>query len=479
MTRFGLLLGLSLVLAGAVSAQDGVWLANYQTGSPGITKYAFDGTLLVDVPLPGTLCYSAAVDYVQDVWITTSGSQALKLDTGGRILLTVTTGASPQGVAVDAASNLIVVSRGARTVTKFDPAGKPIATAPTPKGALSCIVDPGGNVWVPCFDLGANVPFELYRYDSGLQTLVTFTFTPVSTATFGLSGIACDPVGDLYVANQDRSTVMKIATNGALLWETPVSAYARGVSVDVVGNVWAAGHAGRAVFQLRAADGALLRTINTPNASPLCGTLVDANSDLWSLGNVSPNINKWDRLSGVNLLQRNQRGGSTVAMGDSSGYHSAVILNGARDFDGDGVSNLDEALAGSNYLDIFSTPRTPTPIFSGSLTGGTTLYVGVRHRASAGMNYGVGFSFGATPGIPVPGVGTIPLNLDNLFLLSVVVRPPMFQNTLGVLDGLGDGLARVRVPAGLPSSIDVYVAFVTFDRRGIQTISNPGKLRTP
>jgi len=43
MSRFGLVLGLSLVLAGAVSAQDEVWLANYQTGSPGITKYLAAG----------------------------------------------------------------------------------------------------------------------------------------------------------------------------------------------------------------------------------------------------------------------------------------------------------------------------------------------------------------------------------------------------------------------------------------------------
>jgi hypothetical protein len=109
------------------------------------------------------------------------------------------------------------------------------------------------------------------------------------------------------------------------------------------------------VFQLRASDGVLLNTINAPNNSPLCGALVDANSDIWSLGNVSPNINKWDRASGLNLLQRNQRGGSTVAVGDSSGFHSAVVLNGSKDFDGDGDSNLNEAAGGSNYLDIFTT----------------------------------------------------------------------------------------------------------------------------
>jgi hypothetical protein len=123
--------------------------------------------------------------------------------------------------------------------------------------------------------------------------------------------------------------------------------------------------------------------------------------------------------------------------------------------------------------------KKPTPIISGDLTGGTTLFVGLRHRGSANMAYAVGFSFGATPGIPVPGVGTIPLNLDNLLILSLWFGAPVFNNMLGGLDGLGDGLANVQVPKGLPSNLDLYVAFVTFNAQGIQTISNPVKLTTP
>jgi streptogramin lyase len=479
MTRALMLICLLLLVAGTAHPQDGLWFCNYQTGNPGITRYAFDGTRLVDVGLPGSICYAAAVDYARDVWVTTSSSQALKIDSSGQIQVTTSTGTSPQGVAVDGFDNLFVVSRGARTVTKFDPFGKAVATGQTPKGCLSCIVDAQGQVYVPVFDLGSNVPFELYRYDNNLQNMVTITFTPNSTSTFGLSGIACDVSGDLYVANQARSSVMKILSTGTVGWETPVPAYARGMAVDVQGHVWAAGHAGRAVFKLRAGDGALLSTFNTPGSSPLCGVLVDANSDVWSLGNVSPVINKWDRAGGVNLVQRNERAGSTVAMGESSGYHSAVILHGSQDYDGDFVDNLSEALAGSSFLDQFTTPTRPTPIVSGDLSGGSNLYLGVRHLASAGMNYAVGLSFGTTPGIPIPGVGTIPLNLDNLLIISLQLGAPLFNNMLGGLDGQGDGLAWVQMPSGLPSNITMYAAFVTFDAGGIRVISNPVILVTP
>jgi len=483
MRRLDVVLAVLMVLTtgtAGTSAQDGLWFANYQVPSAGITKYAFDGTLIKDVPIPGSLCYSGAVDYAQNVWIATSSSVLYKIDTLGKILLSVSTGGGPQGVAVDAVDNCYVVSRSGKTVTKYDLNGKAVQTGQTPKACLSCIVDTKGNVIVPCFDLAqTGIPFEVYKYDNNLQNRITFTFTPTNTSRYALSGIACDTADDLYVANQARSTVMKINAFGTVAWETPIPAYARGVAVDAVGHVWAAGHAGRAVFKLRANDGTLLTTYNTPNNSPLCGILVDANSDVWSLGNVSPIINKWDRGSGTNLVQATQRSGSTVATGDTSGYHSAVFLNGAKDFDGDGASNLVEAQAGSSYLDIFTTPKKPTPILSGTMTGGTTLYVGVRHAASAGMNYAVGFSLGTSPGIPVPGVGTIPLNLDNLLIFSLQFGPPVFINMSGVLDGLGDGLAHVKVPPGLPSNLTMYTAFITFDFKGIHVISNPAKGVTP
>lgn len=482
MRRLDFVLAILVVLtAGATEtgAQDGLWFANYQAPSAGITKYAFDGTVIKDVPIPGSICYSGAVDYAQNVWITTSSSVLYKIDSTGNILLSVSTGAGPQGVAVDAVDNVYVVSRSAMTVTKYDSGGKAVQTGQTPRACLSCIVDTKGNVIVPCFDLvQTGIPFEIYKYDNNLQNRITFTFTPTNTSRYAMSGIACDTADDLYVANQARSTVMKINAFGTVAWETPIPAYARGVAADAVGQVWAAGHAGRAVFKLRASDGTLLSTFNTPNSSPLCGVLVDANSDVWSLGNVRPIINKWDRRSGTNLVQATQRTGSTVATGDTSGYHSAVFLNGARDFDGDGASNLVEARAGTSYLDIFSTPKKPTPILSGTLTGATTLYVGVRHAASAGMNYTVGFSLGTSPGIPVPGAGTIPLNLDNLLILSLQFGPPLFNDMFGVLDALGDGLAHVRVPSGLPSNLAMYTAFVTFDFKGIHVISNPAKLLT-
>lgn len=475
--------GLLCTPLATATAQNALWFPTYDASASqvGITKYDADGTVIVDVPLPagGRIGYSAAMDYAQHVWITDNSSRAFKVDTNGSIVATAATDPSPQGVAVDANDNLFIVSRGSKTVKKYSPAGTLIATAATPKGCLSCVADANGDVWVPVFDVGAGNPIELYQFDNTLASAFTFTFAPVASGSFGLSGITVDTGGDLYVVNQDRASVMRVQPFGSKVWETALPpGYARGIAADASGNVWAAGHVGRHVFQLRTSDGALLASFATPNNSPLSGALLDPNGDVWSLGNVSPVINKWHRGDGTNTVQSDQRRGTTVMTGDSSGYHSFVVLNGNADFDGDSFSNRAEAIAGSSYLDTTSTPNKPTPIVSGQLTGGATTYLTFRHKASAGIPYAAGFSFNTSPGIPIPGVGTISLAFDPLFVISLQFGPPIFNNLQGVLDANGDALGSIVLPNGIPSNLTVYTAFVTYDGTGIRVISNAKQILT-
>ena len=99
-----------------------------------------------------------------------------------------------------------------------------------------------------------------------------------------------------------------------MVWEQALShGYARGLAADAAGNVWAAGHAGRHLYQLRATDGAILSSIATIMNWPLCGVLIDANSSVWTLGNRSsstpaPAINKWYRANSLlNAYRRSEK----------------------------------------------------------------------------------------------------------------------------------------------------------------------------
>ena len=93
----------------------------------------------------------------------------------------------------------------------------------------------------------------------------------------------------------------------------------------------------------------------------------------------------------------------------------------------------------------------------------------------ASQQYQVALSFGFTPGIPVPGVGTIHLVVDPLFLTSILAGPPTFENFGGVLDSTGAAPNPVAftVPF-IPSlqGIRIFGSAVTFGPGGIQAISN-------
>ena len=60
----------------------------------------------------------------------------------------------------------------------------------------------------------------------------------------------------------------------------------------------------------------------------------------------------------------------------------------------------------------------------------------------------VGAALSSTPGIPVPPIGTVPLALDALFLLSTSgALPTVFTNFAGLLDAFGEATATLNFPA--------------------------------
>jgi hypothetical protein len=90
-----------------------------------------------------------------------------------------------------------------------------------------------------------------------------------------------------------------------------------------------------------------------------------------------------------------------------------------------------------------------------------------------GTAYAVGYSFGMRPGIAVPDGRRIYLQPDPLLTLSLT-DPVMFPGGQGVLNALGEAVARMRVPnlAGL-SGRRIFAVAVTISGGQIRTISAP------
>jgi hypothetical protein len=108
---------------------------------------------------------------------------------------------------------------------------------------------------------------------------------------------------------------------------------------------------------------------------------------------------------------------------------------------------------------------------------GTLLPVNISSPNDPSKLFICGFAAGDTPGIMLPDMRVIPLNLDPLLDLSLMPGNGIFQNNVNTLDGNGDATALVLVPnTPVIVGLSIYAAFVIPDPMapfGIGTIS-PG-----
>lgn len=119
------------------------------------------------------------------------------------------------------------------------------------------------------------------------------------------------------------------------------------------------------------------------------------------------------------------------------------------------------AIAGSRHISTLA-PAGP----------GQTLKMRVSSLNGPGRTYIAALSFGYRPGIVVGG-RTIHLNPDAMFFTSILAGG-IFQNFVGVLDGVGEAFPSVQIP-NLPglSGLRLYASAITVVQNTISVISNP------
>ncbi len=104
---------------------------------------------------------------------------------------------------------------------------------------------------------------------------------------------------------------------------------------------------------------------------------------------------------------------------------------------------------------------------------GQAMQIHVTNVSRAGGGYQVAMSWGSS-GIPLPGVGTIPLAPDSLFFLSITnVLPSVFQNFQGTLNINGEATATLNTP-NIPAILGIgfNVAAIASSGSGPDYISN-------
>jgi len=116
-------------------------------------------------------------------------------------------------------------------------------------------------------------------------------------------------------------------------------------------------------------------------------------------------------------------------------------------------------------------------VCNGTGLPGTSVRVRLQSRrpGDGGMAYLLACSFQRRPSLRLPNGEVLHLAFDPLFNVSALGRAPaIFQNFLGVTDGLGNATATVHLPASLPPNlgITIFVAGVIVGPTGVRTVTN-------
>ena len=456
---------LSFSVAVLAQAPDNtIWATNFAGTIKSVSKIDPRGEVLTSVTLGTLTPFGLAVDASGSLWAGSNGTAIGKADVTGTITNTFPVGSFPQSVALDMNGYVWVANRSSNSVMKLDSAGALQTTVPLPAGTapIGVVVDALNQIWVSGFHSSTSTTHTLTVLDTAGTVLNTFSYAS-TTAAFGFSFPAADPVGNIWVANQAQSALLQVSQTGSVVSTTPITTgLPRGCAVDGLGYVWLANQGFAGNCMKIDGTGTVVATFLPPSTS-FTTVSIDGNGDPWVFGFSSGKAIKLWQVDATPLVTVPLPAGGSAWGGDSGAFHLARVLNGAADFDTDGFPNAIEIGAGTNPFETRSTPAAPLPIQSGIANNGSTIEFTFRLRPDANLGYIAAASLGNVPTL-LPDSRTLPLSI------------PVVLLTLGQLDANGDARTSLALPAnpGL-AGVTFYVSYVTLDPAaslGVRTISN-------
>ena len=215
-----------------------------------------------------------------------------------------TTGATPNGLVIDAAGNVYTANTTAGNVTMISSDGTSMTLGTTGKGPIGIAIDSSGNV---------------YTANSGDNTVTKITTDGTST-TLGATGnkpigIAVDSSGNVYTTNYLDSTVTKLTPAGVASTLALTGEHPLGITVDSSGNIYTANEKTNNVTKITAAG--VASTLGTTGGWPQ-GIALDGSNNVYTANWNSRNVSKITQAGVSSILGRTGRRPIGIAL-DTSG----------------------------------------------------------------------------------------------------------------------------------------------------------------
>ncbi|MES2393310.1 MAG: polysaccharide lyase family 7 protein, partial [Acidobacteriota bacterium] len=249
--------GLNVPYLDAVDASGNIWITNAAGGTAnGLVELTPNGTPATGSPFltgsgtPISGPQTVAVDTLGNIWVANHGSGANDLIAFSPTTKTYSThtaasGCLPQALALDASNDALFPCSGITDLFAFNNTGTPTtpsysatattygAVGNTPEGIA---IDALSNVWV-----ANNTSASVTQFDAGALSSAANTFTVGS----GPYGIAIDHANNAWVASSSTNSLTQLAYNSLDNYTTNTFTGGglnspRYVAIDGNGNIWIA-----------------------------------------------------------------------------------------------------------------------------------------------------------------------------------------------------------------------------------------------